>query len=322
MSKFFEALEQAERDQALRRDAGRPATIEPEPPSAARGEAARPTVPDPSLDVFAEPREEPASAPGESGEGVDGHLVSLLAPASFAAERFRGLRHLVEQWHRTSGQSVVAISSPTGRDGKTTTAVNLAGALGQAPDGRVLLVEADFRRPMVARYLSLDDGGEGRGLVDLAVSPDLSFEQAVRECPAFNLSVLPAGGRPIAPYEVLKAPGFERVLLEARQRYQFIIIDTPPLLSAPDCRVIAKCADAFLLVVAAHRTPRGLVEEALGLIDPEKLLGIVFNGDDAVDTAYYASDDSRRTGNESSWWTRLVGSFDRADGGRSQGLKR
>ena len=80
-------------------------------------------------------------------EEVDSHLVSLVAPAGLEAEQYRALRHLVEQRHKDGDLSVIAVSSPGVGDGKTTTAINLAGALSQASNAAVLLIEADLRRP-------------------------------------------------------------------------------------------------------------------------------------------------------------------------------
>ena len=97
-------------------------------------------APGPAVDL-------PAAARGE----IDEHLVSLVHPTSFASEQYRVLRHTVEQLHRIAGHSIFGIGSPSASDGKTTTAINLAGALGQAPEARVLLVEADLRCPTDGR---------------------------------------------------------------------------------------------------------------------------------------------------------------------------
>src|SRR5712664_2392045 len=83
-------------------------------------------------------------------------LVSLLAPDSFAADQYRTLRYTVERLRKEGGLHVLAMSSPTPGDGKTITTLNLAGALAQNPDSRVLVVDADLRRPSVARYLGFD----------------------------------------------------------------------------------------------------------------------------------------------------------------------
>ena len=204
--------------------------------------------------------------------------MSLLAPASFEAEQYRALRHMVEQLHRSAELSVVAIASPDAADGKTTTAINLAGALAQAPDARVLIIDADLRGANLAGYLGLDDPAPG--LVDAILDTNLTLEAVTHKRPHLNLSIVPAGRRPSAPYEVLKSPRVGELLVEARKRYDYVIVDTPPLVSVPDSRVIGKWVDGFLIVVAAHRTPRKLLEEALNVTEPAKLVGLVFNGDD------------------------------------------
>src|SRR2546430_12371006 len=87
------------------------------------------------------------AVPVELPSEVNPRLPSLFQPASFAAEQYRGLRHVVEQIRKSAGISVLAVSSPTVHDGKTTTAINLAGALAQASDRQGLPVQADPRRP-------------------------------------------------------------------------------------------------------------------------------------------------------------------------------
>jgi capsular exopolysaccharide synthesis family protein len=217
--------------------------------------------------------------PADSADGVDDHLVSLVAPATFEAEQYRALRHVIEQFHKAQDLRVVAVSSPGMGDGKSTTAINLAGALAQARDARVLLVDADLRRPSVASLLALG-ASDGSGLVNAILDPSLTLEHVARPRLPFNLSVITAGQTPPSPYEVLKSPRLGELLDEARRRYDYIVVDAPPLCTVQDCRVIAHWVDGFLLVVAAHQTPRGLVEEALNVVERGKMLGIIFNGDD------------------------------------------
>ena len=264
MSKFFRALEQAERDRALQLG-GTPPTVEPA------------VIHAPELDIA-----EPATLkqpPADSADSVDDHLVSLVAPATFEAEQYRALRHVVEQLHHAHDLRVVAVSSPGVGDGKSTTAINLAGALAQARDARVLLVDADLRRPAVASLLALG-ALDGPGLVNAILDPGLTLEQVARPRPPFNLSVIAAGQTPPSPYEVLKSPRLGELLDEARRRYDYVVVDAPPLCTVQDCRVIAHWVDGFLLVVAAHHTPRRLVEEALNVVERGKVLGFIFNGDD------------------------------------------
>jgi len=228
------------------------------------------------------------AVPVELPSEVNPRLPSLFQPASFAAEQYRGLRHVVEQIRKSAGISVLAVSSPTVHDGKTTTAINLAGALAQASDRQVLLVEADLRRPSFLDHLALRGGG-GPGLTGLIARSDLSLEDAVRRLLPFNLDVLPAGYIPSTPYDVLESPRLAEVLERARRQYDFVVVDTPPLLPVLDCRVIEKFVDGFLVVVAAHRTSRQQLAEALTIIDSTKTLGIVFNWDDGAVSGYHSA---------------------------------
>jgi capsular exopolysaccharide synthesis family protein len=244
-----------------------------------------------------------------SGE-IDGHLVSLLTPTSFEAEQYRALRHLIEARRSMDGIATIMVSSAAVGDGKTLTAINLAGTLAQGAGARVLLIDADLRRPSIARALGLRSaiGGSLPGLVDAIREPSLDLARVVHTCRNFNLDVVPAGGIPEAPYELLQSPRFAALLVEARQRYDTIVLDTPPLVAVPDGRVMEKLVDGLLLVISAHRTPRRLVEEALTLVDPAKTLGIVFNRDGRSLAGYYRGyhDDERVNGHRTTGLDRML----------------
>jgi capsular exopolysaccharide synthesis family protein len=258
------------------------------------------------------PTPSPVRLDDDTRTRVEEHLVSLLFPATFEAEQYRALRHVLEQHRTASGLAVVAVTSPVVGDGKTTTAINLAGALAQAPGARVLLIDADLRRPSLAKHLGLAGPihGERPGLVDALIDPRYRLADIVESRPDFNLAVVPAGPTPQAPYELLQSSRFAELLDEARRDYHYVVLDTPPLVAVPDGRLITKSVDGFLLVVRAHQTPRKLVEEALGLADAQKLVGLVFNRDDRPLTGYYRgyhrSPPLAATGSRTSRFSRLV----------------
>lgn len=304
MSKFSKAFDQAEQDGALRawarqHNAGTGRRPQTEPPNFLEVEPAAETPVPPESPVEEQVPRRETELPEISPDGVEEHLVSLLAPASFEAEQYRALRHLVEQMHRSAGHSIVGVTSPSVGDGKTITAINLAGALAQAPEARVLLVDADLRQSSVARRIGMSERG-GRGLVDAILKPELRLEDVAQPRSPFNLSIVPAGRLPAVSYEVLKSPRVGDLLEEARRRFDYVILDTPPLVLVPDCRLIGKWVDAFLLVIAAHKTPRKLVEEALRVVDPDRILGLVFNGDDGPLAGYQAHYAYRRNGRKNS----------------------
>jgi len=217
---------------------------------------------------------------------LDPHLVALTSPGSFAAEQYQGLRLTIERLRRGRTLQVIAVTSPAAGEGKTLTAINLAAALARgADDARVLLVDADLRRPAVAKQLALDEFSQG--LTEAVESAAMTLDSVTQKLKRFNLSIVPAGLRKGAVHQTLRSPRLDVVLAEARQRYDFVVLDTPPLLPVFDSALLANAVDGVLMVVAANQTPRKLLGEALNLLDPAKVLGIVFNRDAKPMFGYY-----------------------------------
>jgi len=216
---------------------------------------------------------------------LDSHLVALTSPGSFAAEQYQGLRLTLERMRRNRELQLIAVTSPAAGEGKTMTAINLAGTLARGSEGaRVLLIDADLRRPAVARQLALGSGG---GLTDAVTNPQVTIDQVTERLEPYNLSVIPAGSLNCAVHHVLRSPRLEQILAAARERYDFIVLDTPPLLPVFDSALLANAVDGVLIVVAANQTPRKLLSESLNVLDPAKVLGIVFNRDGRPLFGYY-----------------------------------
>jgi capsular exopolysaccharide synthesis family protein len=214
-----------------------------------------------------------------SSKKLDERLVCLTAPTSLEAEQYQALRLKLESLHRSRGVRVLAITSPSVKDGKSVTAINLAGALAQGSEARVLLIEADLRRPSVARYLQISEK-EAPGLADIVLDPRLTLCDAIVEARPHKFDVVLAGSTAAPIHELFRSPRLEALLQEAGEQYDYVVLDTPPLGPVSDCALLARWIDGVLLVVAAHRTSRKLLEEALNLLDGATVLGIVFNGDD------------------------------------------
>lgn len=226
------------------------------------------------------------SLPGQSTWGhqvVDPHLVSLLDPTSFAAEQYRALRHTLEHLH--GGKRLIAVTSPVDGDGKTTTAINLAGALAHAPDARILIVDLDLRAPSVAGRLGMHVSRPD--LLEVILDPGSPLGDAVRQHPQSNLHVLSPSRTLTIPYEVLKAERLEQLLREACRQFTYVVVDTPPLVPVPDARLVGDLVDGIILVVGAHKTPRKLLAEAFNLLDRAKIVGLVFNGHRRPMAGYY-----------------------------------
>ena len=138
----------------------------------------------------------------------------------------------------------------------------------------------------------------------------------MRRFESLNLSVLAAGSSQVQPYELLASSRLGGVLAESRRLYNYVLIDTPPVVPLADCRLLAPWIDGYLVVVGAHKTPRRMLAEALTLLDPAKVLGLVFNGDDRPLNAYYGyygyqEPAGRSSRGYASWWQtwqKMIGS--------------
>ena len=215
---------------------------------------------------------------------LNSRLVSFTSPGSFAAEQYQGLRLTIERLTKTRGSQVLAITSPAAGEGKTLTAVNLAGALARESDGRVLLIDADLRRPSIAATLGLDTAP---GLTDVLSSDRLELAAVAQRVQSFPLWAVTSGTPGSAIHRLLRSPRLDGLIQRARQEFDVVIVDTPPLLPVFDSAVLSRIVDQMLVVVAANQTPRKLLGEALNLVDPAKVMGIVFNRDDRPLFGYY-----------------------------------
>jgi capsular exopolysaccharide synthesis family protein len=213
-------------------------------------------------------------------------LVSLTNPASFAAEQYQNLRLKIERVRQTRDLRVIAVTSPGASDGKTVTSINLAGALARGAASRVLLIDADLRRPEIANQLSL--GEESIGFADL-ITGNVALRDAIRPLDGHNVDVITAGAAAGPIHEVFRSERLPQFLSELRNRYDYVILDTPPLMPVVDSALLSRVVDGVLVVVAANKTPRKLLEEALNELDAAKVLGIVFNNDDRPMYGYDAA---------------------------------
>jgi protein-tyrosine kinase len=291
MSKFFEALEQAEQERLQRERVQNERNGEMRPPVDV-APAATPAAPQVRPETAKpQPRQTPQLPQWSSehipdDETLEDHLVSLLTPTSAEAEEYRTLCCAVEQAHNDVNVRVVAVTSPGAGEGKTLTAINMAATLAQTPETKVLLVDADLRQPSIGDRLGIDDF-EAPGLIEAIQDPSLTLKTVARRLPTFNISAVTAGQSLESPYEMLKSPRMELLMNEARADYDYIVVDTPPVIPVPDCRVIARWVEGFIIIVAAHQTPRKLLEETLNVFEPGKVLGLVFNRDDRPLADYY-----------------------------------
>ncbi len=210
-------------------------------------------------------------------DDLDPRLVTLLKPDSFEADQYRMLRFAIESACPSETSRVIAITSSIPGEGKTLTTINLCGAIANGSQARVLIIDADLRRPSIAKMLGRGSAHRGWGLIDAILDRRLSLEQIAWRREPFNLSAVTSRRPQADTYELLANGRFGELLRDARQRYDYVIIDTPPVLPTPDSRLLAQWIDGYLIVVAADHTPRKLLEETLAVLGPAKILGFVFN---------------------------------------------
>lgn len=217
---------------------------------------------------------------------IDSRLVTLTAPETFAAERYQGLRIKLDQLRQQHGRRVIAVTSPGAGDGKTLTSINLAGVLARESETGILLVDADLRRSSVGPQLGI--GAGTAGLADLIAGTKKTLMALVQRPLPCRFDVLPAGSSSLPVQQLFRSPRFSEILEEARGRYDYVLLDTPPLVPVFDAAVLAKKVDGVIVVVAAGRTPRKALAGALDLLDPASVVGIVFNADTSPLFGYHS----------------------------------
>lgn len=269
MSGIHRALEKAEREGRLTWTQPREtATLAP-PPEPAPAPAVRPVT----LRDAADLTEPHAWRTTEAtGTRMSPLFVVVHDPASAAAEEYRLLHTRLEAADHGRRIQVLVVTSPRLGEGKTTTSANLALTIAREFQRRVVLVEADLRRPVLASMFGLPPGP---GLADVLLGT-ATLEQALVMLPEDHLYVLPGGVAAARSIELVSSHGMQRVIDTLRSRCDRIVVDSPPV-SLSDTHVLARLADGILLVVRAGVTPRPAVENALASLDRQRLLGIVVN---------------------------------------------
>jgi len=201
-------------------------------------------------------------------------LACHLDPRSLGAEAYRCVRTGLLASLNPSGAAVLLVTSALDKEGKTTTASNIASAMAQA-GRRVLLVEADLRRSSLRGIFGLP---EDRGL-SACLTDGLAPEEVVADIGFPEMRVVPAGRSPENPAELLGSGRMSEFLAWARKHYDFIVLDTPPVSVVTDASVLAPLADGAILVVRADTTPRRAISHAGEAIEAAKgkVVGVLLN---------------------------------------------
>lgn len=216
----------------------------------------------------------------------DKSAVSVHQPRSRPAEAFRAIRTAVCFSAMGSEHRVLSVTSPAAGDGKSTLALNLAASLSQSGK-RTILVESDLRRPKVHKLTGADNQ---IGMVDV-LRGDVALDDAIQSSQCSDLHILACGSRPKDPAELLARPEYEKLLQDLRARFDYVIIDTPPILAVTDPAGVAARVDGVIVCMRLSRHTRELGRRTIDSLREigATIIGVVINGVEERDTYGYGN---------------------------------
>jgi protein-tyrosine kinase len=283
-------------DEALRRRGHQDSPLSAAPGQAvftpawsSEGETGRPVLPE------GDPRPMRAGASVGFSSKWGARLVNSPDCEPALVEQFRRLAGTLHKARRVNGLRSVMVTSATSGDGKTLTAVNLALELARSFNSEVLLIDADLRRPSIPSVMDLSQ--------DVGLSEALSAKTEqklalVRIAP--RLTLIPAGEPLANSIEAVTSPRMQRIIEEATNRYDWVILDAPPVGLTTDARLLTEFVGGALFVVRAGQTPHKQVSQAIAALGREHILGVVLNGtersnDKSGDYGYGPHSQGKRT---------------------------
>ena len=303
MTRLSEALERAAETSGkgvmLRDDA--PATAWQFPVEVRAPQAA----PEPVLPADAPAAPAPVSLASRFSSAERGLLVVSADAEPALVEQYRHLAAVLHHAQGESGYRSVMVTSALPAEGKTLTATNLALTLSESYQRRVFLIDADLRRPRIKDMFGLP---EGEGLTD-SLNDHRSGKLPVHQITP-TLWVLTAGRATADPMSTLVSSAMKHLLEEARETFDWVVVDTPPIAILPDANLLASMIDTALLVVSAQATPYPMVQRAAQAIGPSRILGVVLNRAEASGMpsgyGYYTRPEQSRSTTPRRW-SRWVG---------------
>ena len=211
--------------------------------------------------------------------------MTQVRPQSQMAESYRALRTSLLLSNLGAPPKVIMMTSALPQEGKTTTSINCAVVLAQK-GVRVLLIDADLRRPSIHKTLGM---GPHSGLSNV-LTGSITLDDAIAHTSILpNLDVLAAGTPPPNPAELLASTNMRDVLAELREKYDHIVIDTPPSLSVTDAVVLSPRADAVVLVIRSSQTTKLALRRSRDILAQvnAKVVGVLLNAVDLSSPDYY-----------------------------------
>jgi capsular exopolysaccharide synthesis family protein len=235
----------------------------------------------PSVDQFSQFQSLKALVPPQS------RVVCVTDKESLAAEKFRFLGVRLRQLQQSRPLKKVLITSTIPQEGKSTVAANLACTLARRTRQKTLLLDGDLRRPSVARLFGL---GKTFGLSEW-LQGERSPMTSIYHLEEAGLWVLPAGNSPRNPLEAMQSGRLAGLMDQLTSWFDWVIIDSPPVLPLADTSVWMRLADGVLLVIRQGTTERDPLKRGLEAIESSKLIGAVMNGlASARSSEYYYQD--------------------------------
>jgi capsular exopolysaccharide synthesis family protein len=244
----------------------------------------------------------------------------LTQPKSQFAESFRSLRTSLLLSTAGHPPRFIVLTSATPSEGKTTAATNLAAILAQR-DTRVLLIDGDLRRPNIHHRFGLN----GKIGLTTVLTGATKLEETVQGVPEIpNLDILPSGPVPPFPTEMLSSGAMDAILRRCAEIYDYVVIDSPPILSVTDGVILARQADAVVLVVRHGKSSKHVVRRARDILlrSGAGITGIVLNAVDLNSPEYYGyygySGYSYSSVDSESWESHKASSDDAAKSGGTE----
>lgn len=212
-------------------------------------------------------------------------LAIMNGKDAMICERYRILYTRLEQLSTRSSMKSFAITSAVKGEGKTITSLNLAWLMANEFGRKVLLIESDFRSPSISSsYLSM---GRLNGLVDV-LNGEADIKSAINRFEDTRLYLLPARTSVKNSSMLIDSQGMRNVLERAKSDFDYVIVDSPPILPLVDMNILSRMVDGLLLVVKAGATPKDIVRKAVNSLPNRNISGVILNGaDDTHMNKYY-----------------------------------
>jgi capsular exopolysaccharide synthesis family protein len=214
--------------------------------------------------------------------GPDLRLFVHTDPKGLAADRFRLLRLRLWSLRNIGKLKTILVTSPFPGDGKSTIVLNLATALAEGGTRKVLLIDADLHHASLNQQLRISASG---GLTE-CLKDGLNPLFAIKRIEPLGWYLMPAGVSVPNPTELLQAGSVSSVIQKVSPHFDWVIIDSPPVIPLSDAVSLTRHTDATLLVARAGRTPEHAIESAITLLGSKHVIGIALNGVDGLDRAY------------------------------------